>query len=72
MSGQDKRSPPLPPHHAFVVQFRIDTQIEAGCMTGRVEHVITGNATHFQSLDALLAFMTRMLREVQATLEECA
>jgi hypothetical protein len=49
-----------------VVQFSTDTHLEAGQIRGRVEHVVSRHATHFQSLEALLAFMDRMLREVAA------
>ena len=47
---------------AFVVQFRADTAIEQEHLTGRVEHVVSGQATDFQSLETLLGFMARVLR----------
>jgi hypothetical protein len=53
---------PLSVHRAFVVQFRADTVVEQGYLTGRVEHVVSGQATDFQSLETLLAFMARVLR----------
>jgi len=56
---------PLLPHWAFVVQFRADTDVERGACTGRVEHVVSGQATHFQSLEELLAFMARVLATVR-------
>ena len=34
-------------------------------MAGRVEHVVSGQATHFASLDTLLAFMVRVLEEMR-------
>jgi hypothetical protein len=46
----------------FVVQFRADTAVEQGYLTGRVEHVVSGQATDFQSLLTLLAFIARLLR----------
>jgi hypothetical protein len=49
-------------HWAFVVQFQSDTVVEQGHLAGRVEHVISGQATTFQSLETLLAFMARVLR----------
>ena len=55
--------PPLAVSWAFVVQFRDETDVEAGCFVGRVEHVVSGNATHFSSLQALLAFIGRVLAE---------
>jgi hypothetical protein len=57
---------PLSPQYAFVVQWATDTHIEAGRIHGRVEHVVSRQATHFTSLDELLAFMARVLREVAA------
>ena len=55
------RTPPFSPDHAFVVQFHAETQVEAGQLVGRVEHVVSGQAAHFQSLEALLAFLARVL-----------
>ena len=62
-AGSEHRAP-LSPHYAFVVQWATDTQIEAGRLHGRVEHVVSRHATQFTSLDELLAFMARVLREV--------
>jgi hypothetical protein len=42
----------------------MDTQIEEGRIHGRVEHIVSRRATYFTSLDELLAFMARVLREV--------
>ena len=39
-------------------------------MHGRVEHVVSRQAIHFTSLDALLAFMARVLQEVGAHEEQ--
>ena len=55
---------PLSPHRAFVVQFRAETDITQARVEGRVEHVVSGQATHFQSLEELLAFFTRILMTV--------
>jgi len=52
---------PLSPYRAFVVQFREQADIEKGQWVGRVEHVTSGQSSHFQSLDELLAFVTRVL-----------
>jgi hypothetical protein len=56
----------LSPHRAFVVQFRAETEIEQGRCTGRVEHVVTGQATRFASLEELLAFIAQVLATVRA------
>jgi hypothetical protein len=36
--------------------------VEQGRLTGRVEHVISGQAIDFEALETLLAFMARGLR----------
>jgi hypothetical protein len=64
MSPSEERPTPLSVHRAFVVQFHADTQLETGRVVGRVEHVVSGKAVSFQSLEALLAFVARVLREV--------
>jgi hypothetical protein len=57
---------PLSPHRAFVVQFRARLNVARGRCAGRVEHVVTGQTTHFASLEELLAFMARVLTTVRA------
>jgi hypothetical protein len=52
---------PLSPHRAFVVQLREHTDVERGQWAGRVEHVTSGQATHFQSLEELAAFVARVV-----------
>ena len=56
----------LLPEWAFVVQFRAETELERGRWAGRVEHVVSGQATHFASLEELVAFMARVLTAVRA------
>src|SRR5689334_22382824 len=63
-------SPPLSPHRAFVVQFRAETDVAAGQIAGRVEHVVSGQATTFQTLEGLLAFLARVLAARGAGLPE--
>jgi hypothetical protein len=48
---------------AFVIQFRESTDIEAGRVEGKVEHIASFKASRFQSLDELLAFVARILAE---------
>jgi hypothetical protein len=57
---------PLSVHRAFVVQLQADTAVERGCLAGRVEHVVSGRATDFQSLETLLAFFAQVLRAEHA------
>jgi len=48
---------------AFVIQFREGTDIEAGRVAGKVEHIASFEAARFQSIDELLAFVARILTE---------
>ena len=56
---------PLPTNRAFVVQLRAQPPGTLLCWDGRVEHVVSGQMTHFHSLEELLAFMRRVLAGVQ-------
>jgi hypothetical protein len=67
MKSQLEQSPTYAPAQAFVVQFGRETALDTGRMAGRVEHVVSGKATRFQSLDELLAFMREVLHEVAST-----
>jgi hypothetical protein len=58
--------PTLPTNRAFVVQFRAQPRGAPLGWEGRVEHVVSGQVTHFDSLEELLAFMRRVLTEVSA------
>jgi hypothetical protein len=57
--------PALPTNRAFVVQFRVGPTGEPSAWKGRVEHVVSGQATRFRSVEELLAFMSRVLTDVQ-------
>lgn len=48
---------------AFVVQFGPETDIGAGRLVGRVEHVASTRSARFGSLDELLAVMKEMLAD---------
>lgn len=45
----------------FVIAFAPETDIDLGRVVGRIEHVATGRATQFTSLDELLSFVKRVL-----------
>jgi len=64
VTPQPEKSAPLTPDRAFVVQFRADTDLAADSIRGRVEHVVSGQARHFDSWEALLAFIARVLQAV--------
>ena len=57
---------PLSVHWAFVVHLRTNSEVLHGPIAGRVEHVVSGQSTHFESLEELLAFMERVLATVRA------
>ncbi|HSF32436.1 MAG TPA: hypothetical protein VLK82_18440 [Candidatus Tectomicrobia bacterium] len=52
---------PLSPHWAFVVQLREGTALTPQGVRGRVEHIVSGQATLFASLAELWAFMQQVL-----------
>jgi hypothetical protein len=62
---QSQSQPSLPTNRAFVVQFRTQTTGVSPSYAGRVEHVVSGEGVRFQSLEELLAFMTRVLMQVE-------
>ena len=45
-----------------MVQLREGTALTPEALHGRVEHIVSGQATHFSSVEDLLAFMARVLR----------
>ena len=61
---------PLPAQRAFVVQLHATAAVAQGQLAGRVEHVVSGQATHFHTLDELLTFMARVLAALDTAPEE--
>jgi len=57
--------PSLPTNRAFVVQFRVSPTGAPSCWEGRIEHVVSGQVARFHAVEELLAFMSRVLAEVQ-------
>jgi hypothetical protein len=47
----------LPADRAFVVQLRADVDLGRGLVSGRVEHVISGVTTLFESVEELIRCM---------------
>mgnify|MGYP003394877074 FL=1 len=66
MPHQQTNKAPLSVHWAFVVHLRANSDVTHGQVAGRVEHVVSGQSTHFDSLEELLAFMARVLTTVRA------
>ena len=61
-----RSQPSLPSNQAFVVQLRAQSSGALPSWAGRVEHLVSHQVARFQSLDELLAFMIRVLTEVEA------
>jgi hypothetical protein len=57
MAGNLRESNALSVHRTFVVQLHL--RAADGRYSGRVEHVASGRAVQFETLDALLDFMER-------------
>lgn len=53
----------LPRNRAFVVQLSAQSAGTPDSFRGRVEHVESGQATHFDALEDLLAFVARVLSD---------
>jgi hypothetical protein len=52
---------PLSPHWAFVVQLREGTVLTPDALHGRIEHIVSGQATAFTGIEELRAFMAQVL-----------
>ena len=61
MARQFPPTSPLPAERAFVVQFDAATLEVRGHAAGRVEHIVSAQATHFRSWEELQEFVTRVL-----------
>ncbi|MGI9294464.1 MAG: hypothetical protein ACR2PS_10835 [Pseudomonadales bacterium] len=58
-------SPSLPLDRAFVIQFGGETVPTRNLFEGRVEHINSGQAMHFQSLVELLEFVEQVFASVK-------
>lgn len=65
MKPNPKSQSRLPANRAFVVQFQVAEPGTSEGPHGRVEHIVSGQATHFDSWRELEAFMTGVLMKVQ-------
>ncbi len=52
----------LPVERAFVVQLTAETSLTADLLTGRVEHVLSGQTARFHSLTELVTFFAQVLQ----------
>jgi hypothetical protein len=53
--------PTFPTQRAFVVQVHVDADMGQGQVWGRVEHIVSGQATRFQTMEELVRFMVQVL-----------
>jgi len=60
-----RNKPSLPSNRAFVVQLRWDADGEHGDVRGRVEHLNSMQATRFESVEELMAFIARVVAALQ-------
>ena len=51
----------LPTDRAFVLQFRRHADVKKGCMDGRIEHITSGRAELFHTLEELVSFVGESL-----------
>ena len=51
---------------AFVIQFRESTDIEAGRVEGKIEHISSYQSARFRSVEELLAFVAGVLAAIRA------
>lgn len=56
---------PLSPRWAFVVQLREGTTLTSETIYGRVEHVVSGQAILFTSLEELRLFMEQVVTQLE-------
>ncbi len=56
-----QEKPPLSPQRAFVVEFREGAGGEREPFWGKVEHIVSGKARHFHSVEELVGFIGQVL-----------
>ncbi len=59
--GEEEDSRALPTNRAFVLQFRRHADVQGGCVDGRIEHITSGRAEVFHSLEELVSFVGESL-----------
>jgi hypothetical protein len=53
--------PTFPTQRAFVVQVHADAAVGQEHVWGRVEHIVSGQATYFQTVEELVQFIEQVL-----------
>ena len=59
--SRDSGGEPPPFDRSFVVQFRCDADPAHGQVTGRIEHLPSGQARRFESVQEMMAFICDQL-----------
>lgn len=59
-----RQAPALPTNRAFVVQFSRQAGESPAHWAGRIEHIVSGHATHFQSWNEMQIFIEQTLARV--------
>ena len=54
---------------SFRLQFRADADVRRGACLGRIEHLRSGDAAHFGSMDELLSFVAFWLERQERSVE---
>lgn len=54
---------PYPPSRAFVLKLHRETDLAAGVVRGRIEHVASGSRGEFNGLDQLLGWLAHGLEQ---------
>ena len=67
MESRSSDLPSLPARRTFVLQLHADADPATGHFTGRIEHVTSGQATHFTVVEELIAFVSALLRRQEST-----
>jgi hypothetical protein len=62
MKAEMKAPDHLSIHRSFVVRLYPSVDLDAGEISGWVEHVVSGEAVEFRSVEELLRFISQLLR----------
>jgi hypothetical protein len=53
--------PAYPTRRAFVVQIHVEADVAHNDVWGRVEHIVSGQAMHFETIEALGQFIVQVI-----------
>ncbi len=56
----------LPTNRAFVLQFRQFADLKQGRVEGRIEHIASGQASLFESLEEMVTFLEGIVSSAQS------